>query len=592
MSEYDNPAVATILDTAADLLEISGADKFRFLSYRKAAHALRAWPEDVTTLAGEERLTDVPGIGKKLAASIVGVLERGSFPELDELTAALPPSLVTLMQVPGVGPKKAKMLYESLGVSSIDDLEAALSEGTVASLPGFGAKTAANIALGVQSYRSLGSRVLLADALPLAERIVAHLLVQSGVVSAEPAGSVRRRKETIGDIDILVSAEQADVVMDAVRSMPMVTHVVASGDTKTSVLTTAGLQVDVRVVAPDVWGAALQYFTGSAEHNVHLREIAKSRGLKVSEYGVFQVGTNERVAAATEADVYSTLGMATPPPELREDAGEIEAALSGTLPRLLEMSDIRGDLHCHTTATDGKSTLETNKAKAAELGYEYLAITDHAWRLRMVGGLDIDDLERQWAHIDELNAQGGPVLLKGIELNIDEKGGVDYPDDVLARFDICLASMHSGWGQPRDVGTTRLLCAMENPYVDVIGHPTGRILRRREPIAVDMEAICAKAAETGTALEIDAYPDRLDLSDANLRIAMRHGAMISIGCDAHDASQMHFMRYGVENARRGWVTPEATLNTYALTALRERLKRNRRAETARPAVRFAYNGES
>lgn len=577
MPEYDNPAIAAILDTTADLLEIAGADRFRFLSYHKAAHAVRAWPEDINTLATEERLTDIPGVGKKLAANIASILSRGSFAEFDELTAELPPTLVALMQVPGVGPKKARTLYDRLGVTSVDDLEAALAEGKVAALQGFGDRTAANIAAGIISYRTFGARALLADALPLAEKVATHLRAHPSAATAEPAGSVRRGKETVGDIDVLVASLDPSAIMEAARTLPIVTRVIASGETKTSVETTAGLQVDVRVVAPDEWGAALQYFTGSAEHNVRMREIAKGLGLKVSEYGVFRIDTGERCASETEEAVYAALGMQTPPPELRENAGEIESAIAGTLPELITLADVHGDLHCHTTATDGKSTLEANKAKAAELGYEYLAITDHAWGLRMVGGLDLDDLERQWARIDELNAEGGPVLLKSIELNIDEKGEVDYPDEVLARFDICIASLHSGWGQSREVGTSRLLRAMENRFVDIIGHPTGRILRRREPIDLDMEAVCAKAAETGTALEIDAYPDRLDLSDVHLRMAMRHGVRISLGCDAHEASQMHFMRYGISTARRGWVTPEVTLNAHPLPEMLALLKRNRTA---------------
>lgn len=577
MPEYDNPAIAAILDTTADLLEIAGADRFRFLSYHKAAHAVRAWPEDINALASQERLTDIPGVGKKLAANIASILARGSFPEFDELTAELPPTLVALMQVPGVGPKKARTLYDRLGVTSIDDLEVALADGRVAALQGFGDRTAVNIAAGIQSYRTFGARTLLADALPLAEKVADSLRAHPAALAAETAGSVRRGKETVGDIDVLVASHDSPAIMEAARTLPIVTRVLASGETKTSVETTAGLQVDVRVVAPDEWGAALQYFTGSAEHNVRLREIAKGLGLKVSEYGVFRVDTGERCVSDSEEAVYAALGMATPPPELRENAGEFESAVAGTLPTLVTLADILGDLHCHTTATDGKSTLEANKAKAAQLGYEYLAITDHAWRLRMVGGLDLDDLERQWARIDELNAEGGPVLLKSIELNIDDEGGVDYPEEVLSRFDVCIASLHSGWGQPREVGTNRLLRAMENPYIDIIGHPTGRILRRREPIEFDMDAICEKAAETGTALEIDAYPDRLDLSDAHLRIAMRHGVRISMGCDAHEASQMHFMRYGISTARRGWVTPDVVLNTHPLEEMLALLKRNRTA---------------
>lgn len=578
MPDYDNASIASRLEITGDLLEIAGADKFRFLSYRKAAHSVRSWPQDLSELAAEQRLTDVPGIGKKLAQSIETILASGSFPELDELQAALPPSLVTLMQIPGVGARKAKTLYEALGITSVEELERAATDGRIAALPGFGAKTGANILDGIASYRRFGQRVLLSDAIPLAEKVASHLAGIPGVVAAEPAGSVRRRKETVGDIDVLVASADASSVMAATREMPVVTGVVASGETKTSVKTTSGLQVDVRVVEPGSWGATLQYFTGSAEHNVALRERAKSLGLKVSEYAVTRLSDGARVAGASEDEVYAALGLATPAPELREGAGEIEEAATGELPRLLELSDIRGDLHLHSVATDGKSTIEQNRARAAELGYEYLITSDHAWGLRMVGGLDIDDLERQWEQIDQLNADGGgPYVLKGIELNIDDDGQVDYPEEVLARFDICLASLHSGWGQPREVATRRVLTAMDNPFVDVIGHPTGRILRRRDPIDLDMHAICAGAAETGTALELDAYPDRLDLSDVHLRMAMRMGVAISIGTDAHEAGQMSYMRNGVWQARRGWVTPGSVLNAQPLEVLRSRLKRARRA---------------
>lgn len=578
MPDYDNAQIASTLELTSDLLEISGADKFRFLSYRKAAHSIRAWPQELGVLAAEQRLTEVPGVGKKLAASIESILASGSFPELDELKAALPPSLVTLMQIPGVGAKKAKTLYDSLGVTSVDELERAATDGRVADLPGFGAKTSAKILEGIGSYRRFGQRVLLSDALPLAEKVAVQLSSVAGVVAAEPAGSVRRRKETVGDIDVLVASEDPASVMAAVRELPLVTGIVASGDTKTSVQTTSGLQVDVRVVPPDSWGAALQYFTGSAEHNVATRERAKGLGLKVSEYAVVRVSDGVRVAGVTEDEVYGALGLQTPPPELREGVGEIEAAAAGRLPTLLRLTDIRGDLHLHSVATDGKSTIEANRARAAELGYEYLVTTDHAWGLRMVGGLDVDDLERQWEQIDELNARGdGPHVLKGIELNIDDDGSVDYPDEVLARFDICLASLHSGWGQSREVATRRVLTAMENPYVDVIAHPTGRILRRRDPIDLDMTAVCEKAAETGTALELDAYPDRLDLSDLHLRLAMDYGVSVSIGTDAHECGQMLYMRNGVWQARRGWVTPDRVLNAQPLDVMRSRLKRARHA---------------
>ncbi|MDI6712735.1 MAG: DNA polymerase/3'-5' exonuclease PolX [Anaerosomatales bacterium] len=576
MPELDNAAVARLLEQAADLLEISGADKYRFLAYRTAARNVRSWPEDVSKTAAEGRLTQIPGVGAKLAAAIESILATGSFPELDEVAAVLPPSLVTLMQIPGVGPKTARTLYDAAGVSTVDDLERAIADGTVRSLPGFGEATVRALLEGIERYRRLGERMLLSDALPLAEKVAAEIAAVPGVVHVEPAGSIRRRKETVGDVDLLVASEEPAALARALPGLPVVSDVIASGEAFHRLLTSSGIEVDLRVVEPRCWGAALQHFTGSAAHNVALRERAKRMGLKVSEYGLARRSDGAVLACATEQDVYGALGLATPPPEIREDAGEIEAAEAGMLPRLVELSDIRGDLHVHSVATDGRSTLEQIRARAAELGYEYVAVTDHALGLRMVGGLDLDALERQWDEIDRLNAEGrGPQLLKGIELNIGEDGEVDYPLEVLARFDLCIASLHTGWGQPRERATARVLSAMENPYVDVIGHLTGRVLRRREPIALDVEAIVAKAAETGTVLELDAYPDRLDIDDSIVRMAVEAGALISIDTDAHEVSQMAFMRYGVWQARRGWATREHVLNARSLDQMLGALKRSR-----------------
>ncbi|GAV31587.1 3'-5' exodeoxyribonuclease [Coriobacteriaceae bacterium EMTCatB1] len=577
MAELDNAAVARILEQTADLLEIAGADKYRYLAYRTAARNVRSWPEDVSTLVSEGRLTEIPGVGAKLAAAISSILGRGSFPELDEVSAVLPPSLVTLMQIPGVGPKTARVLYDSLGVSTVDELEQALGDGRVAALPGFGAATVQSLKEGVERYRRLGERMLLADALPLAEKLASEIAAVPGVVHAEPAGSIRRRKETVGDVDILVASTDPFGLARALRQMPIVADVLASGEAFHRLQTAGGIEVDVRVVAPETWGAALQHFTGSAAHNVALRERAKKMGLKVSEYGLARRSDGTALPCRSEDDVYRALGLATPPPEIREDAGEIEAAESGRLPRLVEVGDIRGDLHVHSVATDGRSTLAQIRDRARDLGYEYVAITDHAERLRMVGGLDLPALERQWEEIDRLNADGqGPRLLKGIELNIDDAGQVDYPPEVLARFDVCIASLHTGWGQPREVATARVLAAMENPHVDVIGHLTGRILRRREPISLDLEAVVAKAVETGTVLELDAYPDRLDISDVVVRMAVEAGALISVDTDAHEAGQMAFMRYGVWQARRGWARREDVLNARPLEEMLRLLKRNRR----------------
>lgn len=576
MPEFDNAAIAQLLDTTGDLLEISGADKFRFLSYHKAANSIRSYHEPIERLAAEGRLTEIPGVGAKLAAAIGQILETGSFPELNAVKEQFEPSLARVMEVPGVGPKRARVLREKLGVTSLQDLEAALAAGKLDGLPGFGAKTIANIAEGAERARTHHERILLQDALPLARRMAEDIRRLPGVLDAEPAGSVRRMRETVGDIDILASSENPASVGEAVRALPIVVRVLGSGGTKTSVLTTSGLQVDVRAVTPDTWGAALQYFTGNKEHNVRMREIAKRAGRKVSEYGVFDVASGERLAGATEADVYAVLGMDVPPPEYRLGLGEVDEALEHRLPDLVELADIRGELHTHTSSTDSHSSVEENRAKAAELGYEYVAMTDHALELRMVRGLTVEQLEKQWERIDELNARGdGPVVLKGIELNIADDGSVDYPPDVLARFDVCLASIHAGMRQPRAQLTRRLVAAMENPYVDVISHLTGRVLGRRDPMDLDLDALYAKAAETGTILEVNSYPDRLDLSGDRIRAAKRAGARFCLGTDAHSSAHMDFMPYGVATARRGGLTAADVLNCRPLAEMLGCLKRSR-----------------
>ncbi len=579
MPAYDNFAIAAILDRMGDLLEVAGEDRFRVLSYHRAAHVLRAWPEPLAVMSAEGRMTEVPGVGKKLAVSISQIVESGTFPEYEQVKETFPASLVEIMEIGGVGPKKARVLHDELGVESLDDLAVALAEGRVGELPGFGERTADNIKAGIEAFRRHHERILLFEARPLAEEIAAHLSSVPGVEHVEPAGSLRRWQETVGDIDVLVSSADPEAVMEAARTMPLTTGVIGSGPTKTSVLTTSGLQVDVRVVAPNQWGAALQYFTGDKEHNIRLREIAKKRGLKVNEYGVFATENDERCGGATEQEVYDLLGMPTPPPEIRTNSGEIEEMLEGRLPVLVAAEEVRCDLHVHTDATDGRSTLEQNRERAAELGYEYLAITDHATGLPMTG-LTQAGFEEQWERIDALNAEGHAVrLLKGVELNIDDEGGVDFPEAFLARFDICLASLHSGWGDSRDKGTARVTRAMENPYVDVISHLTGRILGTRDPIELDVEAILERAAQTGTVMEVDAFPDRLDIKDAHVRAGRRFGVRFCLGTDAHEARQMGYMPYGVAVLRRGWAPPDQVLNAQPWDVARTWLKRSRTTST-------------
>jgi DNA polymerase (family X) len=578
MPAYDNSAVAAKLELAADLLEISGADKFRFLSYRKAANSIRALSEQVAALANAGCLTEIPGVGVKMAVNIEQIISRGSFDVLDTVAATVPATLADVMQVSGVGPKRAALLYEKLGVATIRDLADALESGRVASMGGFGAKTAESIAAGVSTFARHHERTPIGIALPVGEQLASELAADDGAISVQPAGSLRRREETIGDIDLVATGEDPATLISAFVRLPAVERVLGSGDTKATVELHDGLQVDLRVVSPESYGAALQYFTGNKDHNIELRELAKKRHLKVNEYGVYRVDEhgNElaRIAGAMEDEVYSALGLDTPAPEIRWGTGELDLAAQHALPTLVALTDVRGDLHSHSAATDGRNSLAENRVVVAQLGYEYFAATDHALNLRMVGGLDLAALERQWAEIDELNSRAdGPRILKGIELNIADDGSIDYEDDVLARFDIVLASLHSGWDQDEATATQRLLTAITNPWVDVIAHPTGRIIGRRDPIKLNMDEVLSAAGETGTIMEINSYPDRLDLSAEHIRLARESGVRFSLGTDAHAAEQFDYMRYGVAQARRGMVVCDELLNAQTWETGRTWLKR-------------------
>ncbi len=567
MHQIDNVAIARQLELMADLLEIKGADKFRYLSYRKAASSIRVWPDSLSMLAEQGTLTDISGVGAKLATSITALLADGTFPELEAVQAEFPSGLVEVMQIPGVGPARARRFFDKLGIDSLDALGLAFESGEIARLGGIGEKTAQTIGRGLATHLAHRGRILLGDALPLAEQFAQELRTVPGVEHAEPVGSVRRSQETVDGIEILVAAASDAGVVAYLSSLSTIAQVSEDDPHAVSVLTTSGSRIDVHFAELAGYGSALQRLTGSERHSARLLELAAERGL----------GAGEFENCATEDEVYGRLGMQVPPPELREDAGEIEAALAGTLPCLLDLRDIRGDFHAHTTSTDSRATLEENRAMAAALGYEYIAVTDHAYDLRMVGGLSVEQLEEQWELVDRLNDDGtdAPVILRGIELNIGTGGRVDYEPDVLRRFDFCIASLHGGWNEDAEAITARLLAAMDNPYVDIIGHPTGRIIGKREPLALDMERVVRKAAETGTILEINAYPDRLDLRDVHVRLAKEHGVRIAIGCDAHRVEHMRYMRYGVATARRGWATPDDCLNAQPIETVRQWLKRTR-----------------
>lgn len=569
----DNTEVAALLDEIGDLLEIKGESSFRVGAYHRAAHVIRSLPQDINELAKQDRLTEIAGVGKGIAERLHQLLTEGRMAYYEELKKEVPPELVELMHIPGMGPKKAKLVYEELGITTVDELLEAVKKGKLRRLRGMGAKTEANIIRGIQQYRQQTGRLLLSQAIPTAEKIVAALKPHKAVKAISPAGSLRRWQETVGDIDILCATDEPDVVAEVFCSLDDVAYVLAKGPTKSSVVLKSGLQVDLRLIKPEQFGSALQYFTGSKSHNIHLREIAKKRGLKLSEYGIFNLETEERLGGATEEEVYRLLGLKWIDPVLRENKGEIEAAAENRLPRLVELSDIKGDLHAHTKESDGESSLLEMVEVARGRGYSYLAISDHAEKLKIAHGLNEERFKKQWKAIKEINAKYPDFkVLTSVELNIDNEGNVDFPDEFLALFDIVTASIHSGFNQDKETLTKRALGAINNPHIDILGHPTGRILGRRSPYQIDLEQIFQAAARTNTVLELNAYPDRLDLKDDYLREAKKYGCKFAINTDAHHTGQLNYMRYGVFTARRGWLEAADVINTYSLEELLAFLK--------------------
>ncbi|KWX01980.1 PHP domain protein [Carbonactinospora thermoautotrophica] len=569
-----NEEVATLLQEYADLISITGGDAYKARAYEKAARAIGGYHEDVSTL-DLKGLQRIPGVGKSIAEKVLEYFETGSVHAVEELRAKIPAGVRRLTEIPTLGPKRAMTLYEELGVASVEELVDAIHAGRLRGLKGFGEKTEENILRGVRLLRQAGERVPVNVAMELAEEIVAELSRVAGCRRCVYAGSLRRWRETIGDIDILAAAQQPGPLMDAFTSLPYVDYVVAHGDTKSSIRTTKGLQVDLRVVAPDAWGAALQYFTGSKQHNIRIREIAVHKKLKLSEYGLFDARSGERIVSESEEEVYERLGLPWIDPALREDRGEIEAALRGELPRLVTERDIRGDLHTHTDLTDGLCSLEEMVEAAARRGYAYYAITDHAPNLRMQRMSD-EKMLAQRERVRELDGRyRGMRLLHGAELNIDPEGNVDWPDAFLAGFDLCVASVHSHFNLPREEMTRRLVRACENPYVNIIGHPTARLIGRRPGIDADFDEVFRACARTGTALEVNAFPDRLDLNDELILRAKRYGVKFAIDSDAHSTVHLGLLRYGVGTAQRGWLTPDDVINTWPLARLREFLRKGR-----------------
>jgi DNA polymerase (family 10) len=569
-----NETVEALLQEYADLLSISGGDPFRVRTYEKAARSIGGYHTDLATLDAKGVLA-IPNVGKSIGEKIQEYFEKGSINALEELRAQVPAGVRQMISISTLGPKKAMVLYKDLHIASIEELADAIHDGRLKGLKGFGEKTEENILRGIDLMQQSGARIQLGVATNLAEEIVAELSSVKGCRTCTYAGSLRRMAETIGDIDILVASEEGEKVAEAFVGLPYVDRVIARGETKTSIRTTMGVQVDLRIVPPGCWGAALQYFTGSKAHNIRTREIAVRKGLKLSEYGLFEAKSGDLIVAETEEEVYERLGLPWIHPTLREDRGEIEAAVRGELPTLVQLKDIRGDLHTHTTLTDGLSTMSEMIATARARGYAYYAVTDHAPNLYMQRMTD-DKMLKQRAQLRAVKDAGSMILLHGTELNIDPQGGVDWGPEFLDGFDICVASVHSEFTQSKDDMTKRIVRACENPYVNVIGHPTGRKIGQRPPIEFDMDEVFRAAARTGTALEVNSYPDRLDLRDEHIMWAKRHGVKFAIDTDAHSTVHLPFMRYGVGTAQRGWLGKGDVINTWPLTKLRRFLQKGRR----------------
>ena len=569
----NNSEVAQVLTTLADMLEIQGEVIYKILAYRRAAENITSLTRDVNDLRREGQLRSIPGVGQAIADKLDSLLTTGSFDLLDKARAEVPAGVVELLRVQDVGPRKARLFWKELGITSIAQMEAAAREGRLRGLSGMGAKSEAKILANIQAFKRRASetRMPLGQAFPLSQTILQELMQVPDVLRAACAGSLRRMRETIGDLDFLIAADTAGPVMERFVSLPVVDEVLARGPTKSSVRLANGAQADLRVLEPARWGTGLQYFSGSQAHNVRLREIAQKKGLSLNEYAITREKDGREVLCAEESEVYRALGVSFVPPELREDRGEFER----DIPALITLDDLQGDLQMHTTWSDGKASVEEMARAARSRGYRYILITDHTQSLGVAGGLTPEQARSQRREIDAVNARlSGIRVLQGAEVEILADGSLDFSDAVLASFDIVLASMHTGLRQERDKVMARLMSAIHNPHVDIIAHPSGRLIGERDGADLDWETIFKAAAETHTILEINAQPTRLDLSDLNARRALEMGCRISIGTDAHEPRGLDAMFYGVAVARRAWATAEDVVNTWPLERLLEYVRRD------------------
>ena len=571
----ENKSIADILTEIADVLDIQGENPFRVRSYRNAARTIADMSQSVKALIKSgAKLEEIPGIGKSLAEKIEEIVSTGRSHFLEELQAKVPPGLTELLKLEGLGPKKVKLLYDELGVDSVDRLEKAAQAGRLRDLAGMGVKTEEKVLKSVEQYRAGMGRFKLSVGFTYAQALLDYLKDVPGLKRLDPAGSFRRRRETIGDLDILAICGKGCKVMDRFSKYGDVAEVLSRGETKSSVRLKCGLRVDVRVLEEESYGAALHYFTGSKAHNVAVRERAKELGLKVSEYGVFRAKDEKRLSGADEEDVFKAVGLPFIPPELREDRGEIQAAEKGELPKLIEPADIRGDLQMHTKATDGKNSITEMAHKAKEMGYAYIAITDHSKAVRVAGGLDEKGLARHLQEIEKVGRQiSGMRIFKGVEVDILADGSLDLKDDILKECDVVLASVHSRFNMEEGEMTRRIIKAIQNPYVSILAHPTGRLILEREAYKVNLKEVFQAAIDRGVVLEINAYPDRLDLRDVDARMAKEMGAKLVISTDAHSIVQLELMKFGVFTARRGWVEAKEVINTLPLPALLKILRK-------------------
>lgn len=557
-----NSEVAGLLYNISELLEIKGENVFKIRAYSKAARALEGLTGDIEKIAQEKKLKEIPGVGESIAEKIEEYLSTGKLEFYEELKKQVPEELHELLKIPGIGPKTLQYLHKELGIKSVEELEKAAKEHRLRRLPHFGETKEENIIKAIERYRQRSTRIPLGTALPLAKEMVEALKKYEFIENIEPAGSLRRRKETIGDIDILATSKDNEAAIEAFVRLPMVKEVLGKGSTKATIVTRDAIQVDLRIVEGKSFGTSLQYFTGSKEHNIKLRELARQKGLKLSEYDLEDIKTGRKIYCGSDNEVYRKLGLEPIPPEIREDAGEIEASLEGKLPELVELRDVKGDFHVHTNWSEGMNTLEEMAEAAKKIGYEYIAVTDHSKAVGIAHGLDEERMRKQIEEIQKLNDKLEDFrIFTGTEVDIKADASLDFPDKVLEQLDVVVAALHTGQRQSRREITGRLITAMENEHVDIIAHPTGRIIGEREAYEVDIDTLLDAAKSTGTVLEINAYPTRLDLSDVNSRKAKSKGVKLAIGTDAHNTGHLGLMEFGVNVARRGWLGKEDVMNT-------------------------------